>query len=197
MNQTYTQSIRGVIDEVRVWTEQNFADKQAPDYGVVEEVGELCHGILKRLQGIRGFDDPEKFHAHTKDALGDAMVYLCSWCGWRKCYFQLSYIIVQGEVPTDTKSITFRSLLSQTLISLSKLLMLEGKNHTLEVDCAVASEVARCIEGMANHLGFHLLDDCLYPTWHQVKERNWKKNPENAHSVAEAEIAMLQNAKNS
>ena len=53
--------------------------------GIVEEVGEAAHAILKHKQGIRGFDDVGKFEAHLKDALGDIFMYwlqVCKEYGW-------------------------------------------------------------------------------------------------------------------
>jgi NTP pyrophosphatase (non-canonical NTP hydrolase) len=42
--------------------------------GVVEEVGELAHHILKRKQGIRG--TPEYHHVEIRDACADIIIYL-------------------------------------------------------------------------------------------------------------------------
>ena len=52
--------------------------------GVAEEVGELSHAILKRDQGIRGFDDKKKFEEAVADAIADTAIYsinLCSTLG--------------------------------------------------------------------------------------------------------------------
>jgi NTP pyrophosphatase (non-canonical NTP hydrolase) len=42
--------------------------------GVAEEVGELCHAVLKFKQGIRGYDY-NKTRDEVKDALGDIIIY--------------------------------------------------------------------------------------------------------------------------
>lgn len=66
------------------WAEHNFGD-QPPEIsflGVVEEVGELAHTILKRKQGIRTSEDHE---AKGKDAVGDILIFLADFCtrsGW-------------------------------------------------------------------------------------------------------------------
>lgn len=44
--------------------------------GVMEELGELAHCLLKRAQGIRGYDNPDKFRAESRDAIGDCLIYL-------------------------------------------------------------------------------------------------------------------------
>jgi NTP pyrophosphatase (non-canonical NTP hydrolase) len=67
------------------WSEKNFPNETWQDVlmGVVEEVGELNHYLLKQKQGIRGtFDEHE---AGARDSVGDIMVYLmhvCTLRGW-------------------------------------------------------------------------------------------------------------------
>lgn len=52
-------------------------------YGLVEEIGELSHAMLKQHQGIRGtFEEHEQ---KGKDAVGDFLVFLAHYCsekGW-------------------------------------------------------------------------------------------------------------------
>lgn len=62
------------------WAERNFPDSTSTDafIGIVEEVGELGHAILKRKQGIRG---PQEAHyLEMLDAIGDIMLYLTHFC---------------------------------------------------------------------------------------------------------------------
>jgi NTP pyrophosphatase (non-canonical NTP hydrolase) len=77
-------------EENKEWVKRNF-DAKRPDremawkpiFGVVEEVGELAHSILKQSQGIRG--SYEEHEAKAKDAVGDITVFLadvCSAMGW-------------------------------------------------------------------------------------------------------------------
>lgn len=46
--------------------------------GVVEEVGELSHAVLKREQGIRGSTDSHD--EAIEDAVGDIVLYLAHFC---------------------------------------------------------------------------------------------------------------------
>jgi flavin-dependent thymidylate synthase len=77
-------------EENKKWCQHNF-DRSYPDrdngwkpiFGVMEEVGELAHSILKQSQGIRG--TTEEHEAKAKDAVADATVFLadvCSMYGW-------------------------------------------------------------------------------------------------------------------
>lgn len=44
--------------------------------GAAEEVGELCHAVLKGIQKIRGFDDKKVLQDAAGDAIADAAIYL-------------------------------------------------------------------------------------------------------------------------
>ncbi len=72
------------------WVKRNFnvqrpnrEDGWKPVFGVMEEVGELSHSLLKQSQGIRG--STEEHEANAQDAIGDITVFLadvCSAYGW-------------------------------------------------------------------------------------------------------------------
>lgn len=72
--------------EVHEWATRNFGSNPSyhhPLMGVVEEIGELHHALLKQEQGIRGTWQENEVKA--KDAVGDLMVYLFNLCqlrGW-------------------------------------------------------------------------------------------------------------------
>ena len=73
--------------EMAEWCRENFPDSDSAEQflGIVEEVGELSHSILKRSQGIRGGEDWYDFREKARDAVGDIVIYLnnfCSMYGW-------------------------------------------------------------------------------------------------------------------
>jgi NTP pyrophosphatase (non-canonical NTP hydrolase) len=68
--------------ELNEWQRKNFG-LQPVEFlalGVGEEVGELSHALLKRYQGIRGFDNDEKFIAAVADAVADIAIYSMQIC---------------------------------------------------------------------------------------------------------------------
>lgn len=67
--------------DVGQWAERNFGEVQPiqPLLGMVEELGELCHAILKHQQGIRGFEDEATVRVAIEDAVGDLMVYAANF----------------------------------------------------------------------------------------------------------------------
>ena len=77
--------LRRLQRQLAPWVAHNFGDPPwtQPFMGVVEEVGELSHALLKQEQGIRGaWDDHEDA---AKDAVGDVVIFLACLChlrGW-------------------------------------------------------------------------------------------------------------------
>jgi NTP pyrophosphatase (non-canonical NTP hydrolase) len=67
-------------DEVGEWSCRNFPNNEPIDplLGLVEEVGELAHAVLKARQGIRG--TPQEHYDAMVDAVGDIVVYLADFC---------------------------------------------------------------------------------------------------------------------
>jgi NTP pyrophosphatase (non-canonical NTP hydrolase) len=64
--------------EVYIWSLNNFGDQPSinPLLGIVEEVGELAHSVLKKRQAIRVNEDHDN---NIKDALGDIYIYMCDF----------------------------------------------------------------------------------------------------------------------
>ena len=66
-----------IQQRLAVWQREQFGEPVLKHlaWGVFEEVGELMHCVLKREQGIRGFDDDGYFREHSGDAIADAAIY--------------------------------------------------------------------------------------------------------------------------
>lgn len=81
------ESINKFQRNVGKWNAYNFPNKvggDEPFLGMVEELGELAHALLKLRQGIRGMN-PVKANALAKDAIGDLHIYtndFCNQMGW-------------------------------------------------------------------------------------------------------------------
>ena len=71
--------------EQRQWIEHNFPNTNADEQllGVVEEVGELCHAVLKSKQKIRGGESQSASMEKEMDAIGDILIYLTGFCNKR------------------------------------------------------------------------------------------------------------------
>jgi NTP pyrophosphatase (non-canonical NTP hydrolase) len=175
-----TINTRQIIQEIGLWADQQPWGKSsgnarhAPDFGVLEELGELTHGVLKNYQGIRGFDDPSKFIDHIEDAIGDMMVYLSHWCFLHKTYFQV-YDDTPGQHVIDV-----RFALMQTMISVHRLMELQRVYERGDVApsemCGQAA--SRCATNIAVLAKIWRIDSVkqLAETWDKVKQRNWNKD---------------------
>lgn len=84
------KSLRQIQHEIAEWSRRNFGDNVSKAtgqrmfstnalLGIGEEFGELAHVVLKRHQGIRGYDDDAKYKAERDDAIADLLVYLCDF----------------------------------------------------------------------------------------------------------------------
>lgn len=68
-----------IQQQQKTWKEYNFPNNTDIDQflGIVEEVGELAHAILKLRQGIRLTED---HRAGERDAIGDIAIFLLGYC---------------------------------------------------------------------------------------------------------------------
>lgn len=74
--------LRKLQPEIAAWRVKNFPESGMIHQfmGMVEEVGELSHAILKDQQGVRDSNEDE-----AKDAVGDILIFLINFCstmGW-------------------------------------------------------------------------------------------------------------------
>lgn len=172
-----TTNPRTIIAEVgewakaQPWGESSGNPKHAPDFGIIEEFGELMHAVLKNYQGIRGFDDIMKFNAAVTDACGDMMVYLSHWCYLNKGYY--TFANYTNVTPTQHN---VRPSVVQVLIRLTQIV--SSSNASIPSDTAthIAINFTQSLQQLCFELGFNLHTDCLVPTWEKVKQRNWNKD---------------------
>ena len=68
-----------LLEAMTDWRKKNFPDTDSTEQfmGMVEEMGELSHAILKRKQGIRTNEDHD---AAIVDAIGDIFIYMVNFC---------------------------------------------------------------------------------------------------------------------
>lgn len=83
----YGVNVEKTQEEILEWSTRNFGEvpnSQIPMrvssfLGMVEEIGELAHALLKWAQGIRG--TPEEHREAVSDAIADLMVFTLDFCG--------------------------------------------------------------------------------------------------------------------
>lgn len=84
--------------ELKKWAKKNFPKTSAIEQflGIVEEVGELSHCVLKTKQKIRGGIVDKRLE--EIDAIGDIAIYLINFCNYRGYDFELCLSTTAGEV---------------------------------------------------------------------------------------------------
>ena len=63
-----------VQSEHKDWHKHNFSEVPfwMPVFGMIEELGELAHALLKQVQGVRTNEDHDE---NIKDAIGDLLIF--------------------------------------------------------------------------------------------------------------------------
>lgn len=175
--QLHERTMSELIQQVGEWSRLNFAEKQAPLFGVVEEIGEACHGILKRIQKIRGMDKSGTFYLHMRDAFADAMIYLCNFAYNHSAFFCFKRNRIAVPQPTDRDD---NLVLSHILQSVASMLNQESRFEAkyIEQDAAVYSlfcqRFCSAMEIWANMYEIDLEKATFY-TWNKiVGKRDWK-----------------------
>ena len=149
-------------EQHKEWAFANFGEQETEDYalGMIEEVGELAHAVLKRKQGIR---NNENHDDNIKDAIGDIVIYLIGFCNSEDIDLQDSF--------TSTKHYSYPDY-SCVPISLTISNLIENKT---KFEVIMLLNVLICFCG-SEGIDF---EETVLNTWNNVvSKRNWKKNPD-------------------
>lgn len=174
------QTMSQLIEEIGSWSQNNFQDKQAPALGMIEEIGELCHGILKRTQGIRGFDEPVKFVNHIYDAFGDVMIYACNLAYNHGAFFCFSRNVQSPAVDLSRPDYFILSHLLQSVAAIcnQETREIADRNAEITIYNAMLQRFCTTMEVWAAQYSINL-EDATRHTWNNiVLKRNWKTDAE-------------------
>lgn len=175
--------------QIGEWSLRNFQGKQASDLGVVEELGELTHGILKRFQGIRGFDNTATFAAHTEDALADMAIYLLNHAATN------GVLLHNVELTGLPLGFSERRALTQLLMGAAVVVDFTDQHgaviETGDGDEMITKTLKEQLQALlqkvwdwnqmlALHFGYDLKTIAV-KTWLKVRTRDWEKNRKTAH----------------
>ena len=166
-----------IQEQVGAWSRYNFPRNTPlePMLGIIEEVGELAHAILKTNQGIRG--TAEEHVAEERDAIGDAGIFLCDFAGRIGHSLFIGVHPEHGHRGCEDSSIAFM-FLSWSVGHLA----FEFTN------CGVPDGYYYCAKG-ANQVALRLAIYCetrgwdfleiLNETWSEASKRDWIRFPKN------------------
>lgn len=212
--------------EIGEWSQKNFGDQKsnvaaintsndgllpvplghlAPLLGIVEELGEFTTGRVR------------EDHEEMRDALGDMFIYFCDFTYRSTADASLEIAYGHAEDVIMTLALTkggYAYPMRHLAIMLGELCHVTLKTHQgirKFKDINYASDQyhlaagrflgALCVaclslEEKYEDEGFHPMT-VLEETWNRVKQRDWKKNQDNAHEVAEAATVGFESAINS
>lgn len=160
------KTLQEIQIEQRAWALKNFGERPSwhPLMGVMEELGELAHSLLKREQGIRG--TRAEHDANIRDAVGDIMIFLMDFCS---CEDVIVVHIAPKGVPLSPHVELF--LLQQQLGALTYW-------YVDLLDASINEEVrgfVHCLATFCSTQGLDLLT-VVNETWDRVSKRDWTKN---------------------
>lgn len=166
-----TERLNQLISEISAWSKRNFKVR-VPQLGTLEEVGELSHVLLKRGQGIRGFDNDEYFKEQMADALADAAIFLLNNMGENGLTFPDD--IAPCHYGDEFSDLDILADLAQDCADL-----LRG---TLIV--STSESILEILEALGSRYGIDFWKK-LEETWAKVSKRDWVANPKDANLIAE------------
>jgi NTP pyrophosphatase (non-canonical NTP hydrolase) len=159
--------------EQAAWAKRNFGDRISALQGllgVVEEVGELAHAVLKKWQGIRG--TPEEHDEAIKDACADVVIFMLDYCNMEgfELYDALSlhHATMQADVVGGPHAELQRVVIALGQLNLADLTNQAQPKHAGKV----IAELQRFCD--ASQLDLWALVEI---TWLHVKQRDWVKYP--------------------
>ncbi len=168
-----------LINEIGEWAKANFTTRYpfTALLGMIEEVGETSHCVLKRLQGIRGFADKDFFEREIKDAFSDTVIYLADYCSMKGCFFAFKHNDRSFAIHPDEEQV----VVSHVMIGLVSMMNME--NHHPEVSPAsiaqftiLVQKFLTALECWAQIYGIDLQKE-VNATWcREVSKRDWKKH---------------------
>lgn len=174
------------------WARHNFG--QAPSYhlllGMIEEVGELSHSLLKSIQNIRG--SAEKHDLAGKDAVADVTIYMTQYCSERSLDLQEVLGVETFEAVQAIASTIESSQVqeNQKVPPTAKMIFfaIGAMAHIAEYESAPIGadsgyDSAGAISAILSVLGAYCafkgwsLQQIVEEVWTEVSKRDWKLYP--------------------
>ena len=161
------KELRVIQLEVGVWNEFNFPNntKENCIFGIVEEIGELSHCILKQNQGIRKESSTEE---KLQDAIGDIIIYCLNYCNY--CGIDIMEALDNSTV-ADYEDFSILDIICNMCSEIPSLI----KNSSVIGEVTIGG-IVRNLYMLCEHKDYCLLD-ITNTVWDEVSERNWHEFP--------------------
>lgn len=169
---------------INAWAKSNFTYMDKIGYGMVEEIGEYCHHLLKSKQSIRrhalkggrraaseAYNVQALLNSELKDCLGDGMIFTLHWAEVNETFISFEeteqYCLNFGDVTNEYEGI------ATLLQCLSTVFRLEhGEN-----DLPPRTEAQRTFNNFAliAKIRGWSWQDILQETWEEISKRDWTR----------------------
>jgi len=173
------ETLQDLQESLYEWQIYNFGDQDNERVllGVCEEVGELCHAVLKKEQGIRG--TPEEHDNELRDAIGDIMIYTLNYLS--KIKAKVTNLAVRDDVEkNDDPKRTRESVLACFRI-IGKLTDPPNRENVQLINQMIIQLSFLCaLRGWS-------LEKIVRDTWSRVGKRDWKKFPDTGEGPESSE----------
>jgi hypothetical protein len=164
------KTLQQISDEITPWAAKNFKVHK-PHIGILEEIGEMAHVILKAHQKIRGYDDPVKRKRELIDGIADVAIYGLHYIGIHKLAAPISL--------DNLSDLSENTLLSN--LSYAAGAILSGDRNLSRNNLPILFNNLNTLAIRENVNFLALVND----TWNKVSQRDWTANPVDAHEKAE------------
>lgn len=167
-----------MMNEIGAWADIMFP-VHLPDHGIVEELGEVMHCILKRAQQIRDMEKDEVFYPALKDAFADVTIYLLHLCFLWKVALSFECMDISGAYRTWTdRQYCARSLRQAAmLLEYMEILPVQGDSGIFRVP---TQTLMSTLIFWGKKWDIDVIE-CARNTWDKnVSKREWNKNRSSA-----------------
>lgn len=192
MNET-TVNLDTIQAEQTAWSLKNFGGQPAhrPMLGIIEELCELEEALLQVDGDARDEADDEA----AIDAIGDVAIYMLDYCGkrgWRmqelwdarKCLPGYDDFTYGPNADGSPYVYPFIKVLAHSQLKGEQNIRGGTSAHDVKLQ-EMLSCVLWMLEGVATKYFEKSPLDIIADVWAGVMKRDWLKNPNNAHAVAE------------
>lgn len=169
-----------LANEIGEWGQKMFPVNQ-PDFGLIEEVGEATHGILKRMQKIRKMDQDDVFFPHMKDAFADVIIYLLHLTFLYK--IPVSFTAWKSK---QLENLSDRKFLAQCLKCMGTICdyaEIAEQGQPCNMMVVPVQRFTDAVMAWANKWGIDAYAEANHVWESHVSKRKWNENRESAHEL--------------
>jgi NTP pyrophosphatase (non-canonical NTP hydrolase) len=180
MNKDIKVETKKLQKEIYQWKLNNFGNKAGNGHqnllGVIEEIGELAHAVLKKEQGIR---NNEEHNDLMKDAIGDIFIFLMNYLSDMGIEFDMPFVFYDISVCDVRDEVNVMNIYSTA----NDLVSFHSTMETFNMNFSCPpTKISVYSKMLVKELMFFCcckswdFEKIVIETWEQVKKRNWKEN---------------------